>query len=36
MHFFTGGHFFINEQTQKAVKIINNTLVEELHRRRQS
>jgi len=32
IHFFNGGHFFVNEQTQKVVKIINNTLLEELHR----
>ncbi len=32
LHFFNGGHFFINEQTQKVVKIINNTLLEELQR----
>lgn len=27
IHYFNGGHFFINDQTKQIVKLINNTLV---------
>ena len=29
IHFFPGGHFFINEYTRKVVQIINNRLLDE-------